>query len=87
MVSSKFNLPERKKRREERNKIFVDSIHKFCHPELLERTTEQQRNDMFKTMNEASKRDEGEMEIFEGITFKELQDREIEKGTPDGKMF
>ena len=47
---------------------------------LSGRTPEQQRNDMFKTMNEASKKDEDKMEIFKGITFEELQNNIIKKG-------
>ena len=47
---------------------------------LLGRTPEQQRNDMFKTMDEASKKNEGEIELFKGITFEELQNNIIKKG-------
>jgi len=52
-----------------------------------ERTPEQQRNDMFKTMDDASKKEEGKREVFEGITFEELQNKVIEKGGKDGKIF
>lgn len=47
---------------------------------MTERTSEQQRNDMFKTMDDASKKEEDKREIFEGITFEELQNNIIKKG-------
>lgn len=58
---------------------------------LSGRTPEQQRNDMFKIMDDAhTKHEESKSEeekLFPDITFKELQDEEIRKGTETGKMY
>lgn len=46
------------------------------------RIPEQQRNDMFKTMNNANKNSES----YEPITFEELQNNMIKKGGTDAEM-
>lgn len=89
MIMSKkaYNSPERKKRRDEGYRVFSQkkneddrSLEGWSDIILDKRTPEQQRNDMFKTMDEASKKNEGEIELFKGITFEELQNNIIKKG-------
>jgi len=87
MSRKAYNSPERKKRRDEGYRIFSDRTQEPTKEESLKRTPEQQRNDMFKTMNEASKKNEGEIELFKGITFTEIQDKVIKEDTKDGKIF
>lgn len=50
MSKKAYNSPERKKKREERNKVFTDSIHKYCHPELSEKTKEPIKEEQIKDM-------------------------------------
>lgn len=46
-------------------------------------SSEQQRNDMFETMNEANKKKDSQF----SLTFTEIQDKCIKEGTKDGKVF
>ena len=51
--------------------------------DLLKRTPEQQRTDMFKTMNKADEN----RESYEPVSFEEIQNNMIKKGGSDAKMI
>lgn len=85
MSKKAYNSPERKKRRDEGYRIFSDRSLEgwsdiILRKDKIDRTPEQQKNDMFKTMDEASKKNEGKIELFKGVTFEEIQNNIIKKG-------
>jgi len=64
MSKKAYNSPERRKRRIENREVFS------------KRTPEQQRNDMFRTMDKANKN----REHYDPVSFEELQNNIIKKG-------
>ncbi len=75
-LKKQINLSGNKKNKEDRSlQGWSDII--LGNPE---RTPEQQKHDMFKTMNDAAEKETGKREVFEGITFEELQNDIIKRG-------